>query len=303
MRRALHVLGALLAVGFCGLAFWKGSRELPAIAWGDPALWGWLGLTLVLYVLSQLIAARAWAGILWMFSVRLPRHRAETQLLVSQIGKYIPGNVAHLLGRFALARDDGVPAASIAMALLVEVGLVLVVAAILLVGILLAAPELVASLVPASARMTGQTLTRLILAGLATAIAVCVWIVGRRLRRGKADLTLAPSRAGLPAALHAGNFGVLGLSLACVVAALVPGGQGGVLLPVAVFILAWTVGFLTPGAPGGLGVREGLIVLGLGLAIGSGPALAAALLHRAVAMTGDLVSFALGLALRPSRPD
>lgn len=303
IRHVLKVLGLAAAVGFCGLALWKGSRELPSVDWTDPRLWAWLGLALALYVLSQLLAARAWAGTLAIFSVRLPRHRAETQLLVSQIGKYIPGNVAHLLGRLALARADGVPAGPFGLALLVEVGIVLGTGAVLLTAMVLIAPELVGKLIPEGSDLSQQALSRAMVLLLVLAVCACLWIIGTGLRRPEGDATVALSRAGLPVVLHAINFAILGLSLACVLRALEHGHGAGSLLPVAVFIVAWTVGFLTPGSPGGLGVREGLIVLGLGLAIGNGPALAAALLHRAVCILGDLVSFAFGLALRRIRAD
>jgi hypothetical protein len=58
-----------------------------------------------------------------------------------------------------------------------------------------------------------------------------------------------------------------------------------------VFSLSWIAGFLAPGAPGGLGVRETVIVLMLGSAVGEGPALGAALLLRMVTAAGDVLSF------------
>ncbi len=300
--RLVQGLGLAAAIGFCGLAFWKGSRELPVLDWGVLRLWVWLGLALALYIPSQFLAARAWKGTLAVFQVRLPGRRAETQLLVSQIGKYIPGNVAHLLGRFALARADGVPAVPFSLALLVEVGIVLATGAALLIVLLLTAPDLVGQVLPEGAGLSQQSLSRLIALLLELEIGAALLVLGSRLRHTVGAPILDIAQAGVPVALHAVSFVVLGLSLACVLQALVPGHGAGPLLPVAVFIVAWTVGFLTPGSPGGLGVREGLIVLGLGVTIGPGPALAAAILHRGISILGDLASFGIGLALRRTRP-
>ena len=77
-----------------------------------------------------------------------------------------------------------------------------------------------------------------------------------------------------------------------------PSGAAPLSLSVVVFAVAWVAGLITPGAPGGLGVRESIITLGLGGVIGEPAALTAALMHRAVSVTGDAIAFGLGCALR-----
>jgi dolichol-phosphate mannosyltransferase len=59
------------------------------------------------------------------------------------------------------------------------------------------------------------------------------------------------------------------------------------------FALAWLLGVLVPLAPGGLGLREGSLVLSLGAAIGAGPATALALALRLVSFAGELVAIAI----------
>jgi dolichol-phosphate mannosyltransferase len=59
------------------------------------------------------------------------------------------------------------------------------------------------------------------------------------------------------------------------------------------FALSWLLGVLVPLAPGGLGLREGSIVLTLGAAIGAGPATALALALRLVSFAGELVAIAM----------
>lgn len=298
MGFAARVVGFLVAVAFCAIAVWKGSGDLPKLAWDSPHLWIFLVSAFGLYVLSQLIAAAAWAGTLAIFSVRLPPRRAMTQLLVSQIGKYIPGNVAHLLGRLALARADGVAGAVVGLALLVEIGLVLAAGGLLLSGLLLVAPGIVRPMLPEASAVAQRwvSITAVLVLGLC--VAVCGWIVLRKARLQSGRATFDPWKSVLPLALHLVNFVVLGLSLTLAVQAVAPGSGAGLVLPMSVFVAAWTIGFLTPGAPGGIGIREGLIVLGLGLAIGDGAALAVALVHRALAIFGDVATFLIGAALR-----
>jgi dolichol-phosphate mannosyltransferase len=59
------------------------------------------------------------------------------------------------------------------------------------------------------------------------------------------------------------------------------------------FALSWLLGVLVPLAPGGLGLREGSLVISLGAAIGAGPATALALALRVVSFAGELVAIAI----------
>ncbi len=302
MRRVMHIAAVLVVIGFGGYALWKGGRDLPVLPLQTPAFWWWLMLSFSLYVTSQVLAARAWANTLTVFSVRLPAGRAETQLLVSQIGKYIPGNVAHLLGRLALARNDGVAGTVTGIAMLLEIGLVLSAGALLFLAFLLFAPGLTLSLLPdtlaSSLSGTSVLLALPVAAGLGAG-ACALW---RRIRQKSPQTQLEPARAARPLALHMVNFLLLGLSLACVTQAITPGNPGVFLLPIPVFVIAWTIGFVMPGAPGGIGMREGLIVLGLGLTLGEGVALTVALLHRAISICGDLSVFAVSYRCRIRTP-
>ena len=63
-----------------------------------------------------------------------------------------------------------------------------------------------------------------------------------------------------------------------------------------IFAVAWIAGFVTPGAPGGLGVREAILVASLGPLYGEGTAVALALTLRAVTTAGDGLGFLVGLA-------
>jgi hypothetical protein len=61
---------------------------------------------------------------------------------------------------------------------------------------------------------------------------------------------------------------------------------------------AWLAGFVTPGAPGGLGVREAILVMALEGTLGKGGALAAAALFRAATTLGDVALYLAALVIR-----
>ena len=55
------------------------------------------------------------------------------------------------------------------------------------------------------------------------------------------------------------------------------------------FALAWTVGLVVPGAPGGLGVFEAVLLLRLSVALPEAPLLAVALSYRLTSTAADLL--------------
>jgi hypothetical protein len=69
-------------------------------------------------------------------------------------------------------------------------------------------------------------------------------------------------------------------------------------LPVAAaagaFSLAWSAGFIVPGAPAGLGVREATLLATLGPMIGMGPAVTVAILHRLITAAIDVIAALTG---------
>ena len=74
---------------------------------------------------------------------------------------------------------------------------------------------------------------------------------------------------------------------------------------VGVYALSWIVGFIIPGAPAGIGVREALMVTLLEPIYGSGVAAGLSLIFRFVSSLGDLLAFLLSFLLKgyPNQKD
>lgn len=291
--RVLRIGGATLAVALLGYAIWQGAGDVPSLDPSRAATWGWPGATLALYVLSQVLGASAWRSVLAAHGQTLTGGRAEGQFLAAQIGKYVPGNVGHLVGRYALCRRDGVPGATVGSATAMEIGLLLVSGAVVSAGLLVAMPgfrQVLTEALGAAAGPASILLSAALVGGLVAAQAVLWRRAGRpRLDRG---------RLGAAALFYAANLFILGASVWCLCRA-IPGAAGiGLVEAAAVFAVAWVVGFVVPGAPGGIGVRDGIVALGLGLFMGEGAALAVALSHRLLSGLGDGATFLLGLWLR-----
>ena len=295
-RRGL-ILRTAVAVLLCVAAIYL-VREVVAqadaiAAWRPTAADGWLLAALALgHGAALLLLTECWHGIVRLFA---PEERARTwpSHTMTQVARYVPGNVAHLLGRAAWLRGGALSDAALGRATLVELVLIPLAAALALA---LAAP-----LLPWAA-----LLGPLGLGGLAGAAPIVAPL-----------LLMAGAGAGLPiAALAAGGEAALGRRVAALVRplilatgfmlwlgasfALVASIVGPVAWPVAFAagLAAWLAGYATPGAPGGLGVREAVLVAVLTAADAGALAILAAALHRLVTTVGDLVCFLIGLGLR-----
>ena len=66
---------------------------------------------------------------------------------------------------------------------------------------------------------------------------------------------------------------------------------------IGLYLLAWLAGFMTPGAPSGLGVREVVMMMFLGDSISIGVLTAAMVVHRALTIVGDISAYAFAKGL------
>jgi hypothetical protein len=203
----------------------------------------------------------------------------------AQIAKYLPGNVFHLAGRHVLVSRLGWPQAPAAGATLVELFMLplvalTIVAAAGLLGTDHGVNDLEFGIPP-------ELLVAAAIAALVTGAAVALLS-----KRAVALRTHLRSWRGLMVpviALYILFFLTTGVAQSLTL----PGQPVGAV--VAAASAAWVVGYLTPGAPGGVGVREAVFVLMLDL---DDRAVAIGVLGFRIAMiAADAVLFGLGSAV------
>lgn len=277
LQPILARLGSVLAVA--GLAFvcvrladyWPQLRAAP--------LSSSLALLLVLlavgYGLANVLLALAWRDLLHELGATLSVARSVAVYGRSQIAKYAPGNVFHLAGRQVLGMAEGVPPQPLAKSIGLELGL-LVIGAIGLIGLLL--QRWLASQVGA--------LAWVVPAALAVVVVAVVW----RWRWFHAGRALVAQLLFL--LCSAGVYWAVLSVLAPEAVSRVPVG----VVPGAA-IAAWLVGLVTPGAPAGLGVREAVLLLILGVWVPQADLVLAVLLARLVNIAGDVGFFLVALWL------
>lgn len=241
-----------------------------------------LALAILLYAISHISTALSWPFVLRGMSIPISVQAGMQIGFVSQIGKYLPGNVAHYFGRATLATNSGVSLASSGTSTAVEIISALFAAAIVGAGALLIEPEAAhfLALRLVNAFQAATSVIAMLSAGI---MGLAAYLYRKRYPFG---VVLAPT------AFLAVSFTLSGLSYATLLEAV--GEAVPTATVVALFVVAWVIGFIVPGAPAGIGVREAILIGFLAPQIGGGPALACSLLHRVLTAGVDATVAMLG---------
>lgn len=238
----------------------------------------WLALLLlsILYGIANLALANAWRLILRQMGAATNLSWAIKIYGISQINKYIPGNIFHLAGRHTMGMAAGIPAVPLAKSALWEL---ILLCAIAIVYSVLAAPLVVKELS--------------LLATIPSTLAVLTVAFFILLRTGTYDLAFA-------ALWQAGFLLISSLVFSATLAITL---SGTATLPPSLwpsicgaYVLAWLAGLATPGAPAGLGVREALLLFLLDKLVPAPELILAIILTRTITACGDLLFYLLAIS-------
>lgn len=297
-RVASIILGAIATGYFLVFAYHTArAGDLRALH-SSPLLSGVLAVA-VAYAAVIPVTSWAWGRLLRGVGVRFPLLRLNMILGLTQIAKYIPGNVTQYFGRAALSIANGMPKGTVFVTLTVET--VLASVAALSVGAIG-----IGVYILEGGKGTVAQPEVLILVALAVPLLICglPWVM--RLVQGlvrkvrgtelQNDWVTLPGRYVLCVAFvtYSLNYLVIGLCLYAVAIATTHAAAQIAALCVGVFALGWLVGAAVPGAPAGLGVREGAMVAFLAPALGNENALQIVIGLRIGSTLGDLLGFAWG---------
>lgn len=244
--------------------------------------WGWLALSLGLTAAAHLWSAVVWGWLLQAFGRSAPRGWVLRTYLVTNVAKYLPGNVWHFYGRIRAAGRVGVAWPVAAASVLLE-PLLMAVAALLL-GVL------------ASDRAWWGVQLALAIGVLAAVHPRILNPLLQRLGRRKLQTTDSnphhqPAQLSqYPIGPLLGETGFLLWRGAGFLAALAAFSAINPLdLPrlASGFGLAWLLGLVVPGAPGGVGVFEAAAIALLGSIVNPAALLASVASYRLVSVLAE----------------
>ena len=284
-RRWAHLAGrvlAITAVGFVGYALaaeWANIRDWRP-TWPEISMIFALPL---LYAGALFLLAFNWVSIVNEAADNtIARRLVFRSYTDAQIAKYIPGNIFHFVGRHIALRQAGLSHAVAARAAAFEIASLPVAAIMVVLGLQLA--------LPAAAVPTASLSPLLIAGAVGSVLLVYLWLMRW------VPLAVGP---GIIVLMRASVFMVLqGLVFAVLLFA-VSGTFLFFAIPLAIAV--WLVGYLTPGAPGGIGVREAALIAVMPPAVADETVILAAILFRIVTTLGDVILYPAGRAFGPAR--
>jgi len=299
--KVISFLVFLVAIFFYLALLWSYKEKVPNINVNV--------LTISLLALTILLSAFmvVLGGVIWLLLLRDHDFSVTPTLviglfLISQFGKYLPGNIGQYVGRVLLAQRAGIAIPVTLNTMIVEMmwgvasgsGL-----ALLSIYFFIDANDPGIGLIPGKFELFLFVILLLALPWLGIHF-VNSYIPNLAKWLTKNDLIPLPkvSTAIIVSTLCFTSFFIMGLILKIQAQFFFGITEGSVFELTCLFAIAWLAGYLAPGAPAGLGVREAMMVLLLSPVLGSGAAVGLGVTLRLTTTVGDSLAFALGVLVR-----
>ena len=289
--RSFTALLALLACVYVGEMLTDHYQDLKTFSWSW-AQWLLVGVCSLIWVAVLILSGINWAWLLEATGQENDRWSSVAIFGISQLGKYLPGNVAHHIGRFVMARGKGMSVAAISQSMFFEVALSFLVAGcFFLAGVFLFDLGMWRELIQLN---SWNRAVIFFLAGVAVSLALFrdrlrIWA---RHYLETESLFIPPWGSLLKSVMV---FCASYLTVGYVIdlhARLLFGFESSHWLWLStVFSGAWVVGALMPGAPAGLGVREVVLIATLTPVYGEAVAMGLSMTLRVITVTGDCLNF------------
>ncbi len=275
-KRNLHWIGSFLAVsGIVFVAFRMNelSSQLD-FSHFDRLMWFGLGGLALVYALANIMLAFAWRSLLVYFGASIEKIDAVKIYGMTQLAKYVPGNIMHLASRQAMGIASGIPGWPLAKAVVWELGIISFTGGCFLILTL-----------PQFLPIISIPISIISFIGILCLLLVCC--------KRYIDLNVARTLGW-----HTTFLGISGMVFVGVLALVVlkDGADcsmqpGEILLFCGAFVGAWLVGLITPGAPAGVGVRELVMMFLLKGLVKESDLVLAVIISRMVTVLGDVIFF------------
>lgn len=300
VKKAASWVGSALMVvslGFIGRQLYLSRDGIDFTVLTDPLVLVLLLAVAVLEGAGIIIASFNYRALVKNVSgIKVKSSLAVTVYSVSNLYKYIPGGVMYILGRNKMAIDtDDLSHGKVALATVIE-GTFFALAAIVI--------TVAFSFNHAVYYIRQMEMSVWVLLVYLTALLIIVFVVWRfrgrllvffrNLKNDTQDLRLAVM---LKRFCYA--FVLISLWAFSFLATLILLGQPVTFATgftiMGLFMLSWVAGFLTPGAPSGLGIREFVMMMFMGDTLNVGILISAMVMHRILTVIGDIAAYGIAL--------
>ena len=252
----------------------------------------------ILIILSTVNLGIGWGKILNQLTVKkVPQKEISNIYIKSNLSKYIPGNVMQFVGRNILAKEYDISQQVITLSTIYELGILALIGSSII--ILSGQLKVILNLF---------SLNLLIIIMIVVVVILGILVVFKITSRLQVHLRSIDYKVILKCIKCSLAFYVMGLLLMGISFVIVlytfnslEVTMNNVFLYIGVFILAWFVGFITPGAPGGIGIRETVLMVYMGNLFSGIHIIELVAIHRIINVISDISIYLINILLSKGR--
>ena len=219
-------------------------------------------------------------------------HEITDVYVSSNIAKYLPGNVMHFAGRNIIGVKYGLSNKQLLFATFFEVGLKVIVAMAMIAALAL---EPFLKLIDAA----DNWYVIPVIAAVAVVVIAALAVVFIRFK-DTVTIKALLQKTWIVIIIDAVVYALYALCFVMILYVLVDfeSIKPLIFMLSGVYIISWLVGFITPGAPGGMGVREATLIILLGGLMNESDILLVGIVYRVATIIGDVLSFLFNLVFK-----
>ncbi|MGI6169374.1 MAG: hypothetical protein ACOYI4_06675 [Christensenellales bacterium] len=238
--------------------------------------------------ISVFLNAFTWKRSLEIFTPsKLPVIPIYCLFAKANMGKYIPGNVMQYVSRNIIGKDYNLDQKQMALSTVIELIVKVAVAALMTLVLSFDRLFFTVSNAVSDGALSLWLVVAVLVGGCAVVVGMIVYFI--RLNR-KQKLNF---RKLFAVALYTAGFYAINMIAFILTLLLLNGGLGGYdpFMLSGYYLIAWFIGFITPGAPSGIGIREYVMLLLFVPMFPQSVILAAMIVNRVISTLGDVFAY------------
>ncbi len=294
-RKIINILGNIIlivCIGYLINAIYKQQIEWGKYI-GDWKVIAGIVVSLIILVGSIFFNAHIYGEILNKICKKnIDVNELRDVYITSNIGKYLPGNIMHFVGRNMIGIKYKIEQKKIVIATFSE--LLLIVTVSFLYVLVFGNKYIYTTLffiIDKYRNMLGLFQIGIIVISIAAIVLITLY-------RKRIVNIIKKIDYGFLAKIFIKEIGIFGLASITYAIVLLSIDNSNInynqiVMLFIVYIIAWLVGFLLPGVPGGIGVREAILTLLLSSLIQRDIILISVVIHRCVTIIADFIAFLL----------
>ncbi|WP_242984729.1 hypothetical protein [Clostridium taeniosporum] len=253
----------------------------------------------VISAISILLVTNAWANILNFIEYKdVSKSTLSSVYIKANIAKYLPGNVMNLIGRNVMAGKLGFKQTNITISTIIEIIFFAFTTIILSLIFSIHKIKYIISIIYQYINFSFIISIIIIIFILLIVITVYKKYIyvktDKYIKQIKKFITLDFAKLSIKLfILYALYFFILGCLLVIVINNVlnIKINLYDASSIIGFYVLSFFIGYITPGAPGGIGIRDTVIIVLLSSVVGTSVAIISSLIHRIITIVGDIIIF------------